>query len=100
MKIQSKKKFIAFSLVVILATIFSLTWMQGDRVSAATVGQQLSNPEAGWKRFDDTDSKIKYIESSNGKRNDSYEDYNGTRHISLQGDKIIIKFYGSKFRII
>ncbi|ERK30610.1 Ig-like domain-containing protein [Clostridium intestinale] len=100
MKVQSKKKFIAFSLVVILATIFSLTWMQGSEALAASVGQQSSNPDAGWKRFDDTDSKIKYIESSNGKRNDSYEDYNGTRHISLQGDKIIIKFYGSKFRII
>ncbi|SHH49372.1 Ig-like domain-containing protein [Clostridium intestinale] len=100
MKIQSKKKFIAFSLVVILATIFSLTWMQGDRVSAATVGQQLSSPEAGWQRFDDTDSKIKYIETNDGRRKDSSYDYNGTRHVSLQGDKITIKFYGTKFRVI
>lgn len=100
MKIQSKKKFIAFSLVVILATIFSLTWMQGDKVSAVTLGQQSSNPDDGWKRFDDTDSNIKYIETNDGSRKDTNLDYNGTRHVSMQGDKIIIKFYGTKFRII
>jgi uncharacterized protein YjdB len=100
MKIQSKKKFIAFSLVVILATIFSLTWIQGSNASAATVGQQLTNPEAGWQRFDDTDTKIKYIENNNGSKRDNNDDYNGTRHVSVEGNKIIIKFYGSKFRII
>ncbi|WP_326514174.1 Ig-like domain-containing protein [Clostridium intestinale] len=100
MKIKSKKKFITFSLVVILTTIFSLIWVQGSNAFATTVGQQLFNPEAGWQRFDDTDSKIKYIETNDGRIKDTSHDYNGTRHLSLQGDKIIIKFYGTKFRII
>lgn len=26
----------------------------------ATVGQALPTPEAGWRRYDDTDSRIKY----------------------------------------
>jgi uncharacterized protein YjdB len=100
MKIKSTKKVLVFSLVVILATIFSLTWIQGIKASAVSIGQQSSNPDYGWKRFDDTDSKIKYIEANDGKTNDSYEDYNGTRHTNFQGDKIIFKFYGNKFRII
>ncbi|WP_326514173.1 Ig-like domain-containing protein [Clostridium intestinale] len=101
MKIQSKKKFIAFSLVVILATIFSLTWIQGDRVSAATVGQQLKSPEAGWRRYDDTDSKIIY--SGNGWQieNNSVE-YNSTMNYNVTDSnaKIRFKFYGSKLRLI
>ncbi|KPU43036.1 hypothetical protein OXPF_34680 [Oxobacter pfennigii] len=28
---------------------------------AATIGQQLTSPEAGWRRYDDTDSRIQYI---------------------------------------
>ncbi|WP_315109796.1 Ig-like domain-containing protein [Clostridium intestinale] len=104
MKIQSKKKFIAFSLVVILATIFSLTWLQGDRASAATVGQSLTAPEAGWQRFDDTDNKILYIGTDwNSSKIANY--FNGTvKHFKpnpISDDQIVkIKFYGTKFRYI
>ncbi|WP_286904453.1 Ig-like domain-containing protein [Clostridium sp. UBA1652] len=107
MKIQSKKKFIAFSLVVILATIFSLTWIQGDRVSAATVGQVLTSPETGWRRFDDTDSRIKYMgENMAGPpKNTNY--FNGGYNGYLFSDKSLLdsnyvkfRFYGTKIRII
>ncbi|QLY78054.1 Ig-like domain-containing protein [Clostridium intestinale] len=96
MKIQSKKKFIAFSLVVILATIFSLTWIQGDRASAATVGQQLTSPESGWRRYDDTDSKINRL----GGVKNSYNAYNGSALSLNKGNEISFKFYGTKLRII
>jgi len=107
MKVQSKKKFIAFSLVVMLATIFSLTWMQGDRASAATVGQVLTSPETGWRRFDDTDSRIKYVggKAFGSQRNDKY--FNGGYNGYLFSDKSLLdsnyvkfSFYGTKLRII
>ncbi|WP_315109797.1 Ig-like domain-containing protein [Clostridium intestinale] len=104
MKIQSKKKFIAFSLVVILATIFSLTWIQGSNASAATVGQQLTTPEAGWRRYDDADSKIifpSYAITSNANNlwyNSTLKSINS--NFESQDAAIKFKFYGSKFRII
>ncbi|ERK30185.1 Ig-like domain-containing protein [Clostridium intestinale] len=99
MKIQSKKKFIAFSLVLILATIFSLTWIKGSNASAATVGQQLTAPEAGWRRYDDTDARFKYIGNwivgTNSAR------YNGSNKCTFEKTgKIQFSFYGSKIRII
>lgn len=27
----------------------------------ATIGQNLQSPESGWRRYDDTDSRIRYI---------------------------------------
>ncbi len=101
MKIKSKKKFIAFSLVVILVTIFSLSWIKGSNASAATVGQQLPSPEAGWKRYDDSDSKIIY--SGNGwKVENNTVHYNSTEHYNRtdKDAKITFKFYGSKLRLI
>jgi uncharacterized protein YjdB len=103
MKIQSKKKFIAFSLVVMLATIFSLTWMQEDRASAATVGQQLAAPEAGWRRYDETDSRIKY--EGSWSYVSSQNSYNGG-HTAIgtttinENLKLTFKFKGTKLRLI
>ncbi|WP_315109800.1 Ig-like domain-containing protein [Clostridium intestinale] len=101
MKIQSKKKFIAFSLVVILVTIFSLSWIKGSNASAATVGQQLPSPEAGWRRYDDSDSKIIYSGSGWQVENNTVH-YNSTEHYNRtdKDAKITFKFYGSKLRLI
>ncbi|WP_051356223.1 Ig domain-containing protein [Clostridium intestinale] len=98
MKIQSKKKFIAFSLVLILATIFSLAWIQGARVSAATVGEQLLEAEEGWKRYDDTEAKITYI--GNYRRVvDSYYYKSSYTTVDVNGE-VNFKFSGTKLRII
>ncbi len=43
----------------------------------ATVGQQLTAPEAGWKRYDDTDTNITYEGGSQGLKSACY---NGTFH--------------------
>ncbi|QLY78056.1 Ig-like domain-containing protein [Clostridium intestinale] len=99
MKIQSKKKFIAFSLVVILATIFSLIWIQGSNASAATVGQQLTAPEAGWQRFDDTDKRFIYSgDWTIGSQSSRYKGAN--RWATDKTGNIKFRFYGSKIRII
>ncbi|ERK30233.1 Ig-like domain-containing protein [Clostridium intestinale] len=99
MKIQSKKKFIVFSLIVILATIFSLTWIKGSNASAATVGQQLTAPEAGWRRYDDANSNFKY--TGNWVTGNNSARYNGSNKYTMNKDgKVNFSFYGSKIRII
>ena len=65
----------------------------------ATVGQSLTAPEAGWKRYDDRDGCFKF--------QGSWTDYAHTSHYqgshkatTVQNDKIIFKFFGTKIRVI
>lgn len=66
----------------------------------ATIGQVLTTPESGWRRYDDQDSRIKYDGIGISKIDTGY--YNSTMSY-IQVDtigKIIFKFYGTKFRIL
>jgi uncharacterized repeat protein (TIGR01451 family) len=76
----------------------------GNGANAATVGQQLTSPESGWQRIDDTNNKIRYIGSwKYWPAGDSHSsgDYDKTAHTnSLINDNIKFKFKGSKIRII
>ncbi|SHJ18486.1 fibronectin type III domain-containing protein [Propionispora hippei] len=69
----------------------------------ATVGQSLKTPEAGWRRYDNTDNVFSYsgsnwIATQNG---DVSAFYKGGWHYSENlTDKIIFSFYGAKLRII
>lgn len=69
----------------------------------ATVGQALTAPETGWRRYDDTDSKILRIGSAFGTNSDT-GNYNGNSSW-IRGDsplttKFSFKFKGSKIRIM
>ena len=67
---------------------------------AATVGQPLTSPEAGWQRVDDNSTKLIY---SNGDWNiGTYPGlYNDYQHATnVKNAKVTFKFYGSKLRII
>jgi hypothetical protein len=63
------------------------------------VGDQLNGPELGWKRYDDTNSAIKYngiftINSKSGP-------YNNTEHLGTNNASFIeFDFIGTKLRII
>ncbi|WML33215.1 hypothetical protein [Clostridium sp. OS1-26] len=50
------------SFICKIGLVFAMALMFGvlghTNVYAATIGQQLTSPEAGWQRIDDTDSKI------------------------------------------
>jgi hypothetical protein len=66
----------------------------------AIVGQQLTAPETGWKRYDDTEVNIKYI-------GDRWEYLQGgtaylqTHHRTAKAnDKVTFNFTGPKIRII
>ncbi len=69
----------------------------------ATVGQSLKTPEAGWRRYDNTDNVFSYggsnwIATQNG---DVSSFYKGGWHYSENlTDKVIFIFYGTKLRII
>ncbi|MED3269569.1 hypothetical protein [Bacillus thuringiensis] len=76
----------------------------GYLLTPAKVGDILKQPEPGWKRFDDTDSNIKYI--GNWVAVQNIEDrFNGTlhyKHSSHGTEPIAIEFHfkGTKLRLI
>ncbi|GED62721.1 Ig-like domain-containing protein [Lysinibacillus fusiformis] len=55
-----KKILIIVSAAIAILFSFSLLDIEGNKAKAATVGEQLKEPESGWQRFDDTHSAIKY----------------------------------------
>lgn len=66
----------------------------------ATVGQMLTAPEAGWKRYDDRNSCFSYSEGFVPGTNSA--DYNSTwtQVVSNTGGYVRFNFVGSKIRII
>lgn len=83
------------NLVLFFALIMVLT---GVNVYAATVGDKLENPEAGWQRIDDRDSLIKYSGEISQMESDNY--YENTQTYLNNNGKIQFKFKGTKLRII
>lgn len=82
---------------VLFVTIFSVDYQV--KVHAATVGESLIEPEAGWKRYDDSDVNII---SGNGLGSTTFADtYKQTiRAMKGVGQQIKFKFSGTKLRII
>ncbi|MBY0012653.1 fibronectin type III domain-containing protein [Paenibacillus typhae] len=70
----------------------------------ASVGSQLKTPEDGWKRYDDTQSEIKYLGEwlyASASTNDSNNSYNKTLSWSNSPEATIsFKFKGTKLRVI
>lgn len=100
MKNCFKKILIMFVMVL---TIMSIGIMNNEIVAnAATVGEQLLQPEDGWKRYDDNDSNITY----NGDwiyASDS-SCYNGYGHYSPNfytgNESVKFNCYSSRLRVI
>lgn len=92
-------KLICFLLVfvTVMATFCTVSF-------AATVGQPLTSPEAGWQRIDDTNDKFVY--SGDGWDTISLDNsYNKTLHYLTSNPtnpnaSLNFKFYGSKLRLI
>lgn len=106
MKNIYKKIIIMFVMVLGIMGIGAIS--NGYVANAATIGQQLVEPEDGWKRYDDADNRIvyeNYQHEDNQKVNECYINdvnyYKNTRSYPEKIDSNIkIMFYGSKFRII
>lgn len=65
----------------------------------ANIGEQLSAPESGWKRIDDTDSNIVYNGTWNTQKSSNY--YNSSSHYTNENTAYIsFKYYGTKIRLL
>jgi uncharacterized protein YjdB len=97
-----RKNLKKFSIVILI--LFAIIGIQpinkGTVANAATVGQQLFQPEDGWTRYDDTDSKIFY--TSGIELCTNIDCYNKTVHGNNAKEKEQVKFqfYGTKLRIM
>lgn len=69
-----------------------------SKVEAATVGDRLTSPEIGWKRFDDKDPHFIYNGAWTIFNNSDH--YNKSKHDSKALASVKFKFYGTKLRII
>jgi uncharacterized repeat protein (TIGR01451 family) len=97
MKSYFKKFSIVF--VMLLAVIGFGTIQDGTLANAATVGEALTAPESGWKRYDDTNSN--FIRTGNWYTDGSSYAYNGSvRCAKTTNEALKFKFYGTKLRII
>ncbi|GKX68853.1 Ig-like domain-containing protein [Inconstantimicrobium mannanitabidum] len=69
--------------------------------STTTIGQRLLQPEDGWRRYDDTNTNIKYTGSIMQHVSPADGYYNNTRsYVGGDNCEVSFKFYGTKFRII
>lgn len=73
----------------------------------ATIGQQLTTPEAGWKRYDDSDLHINFINTNNTALWTKYQEidcWQGGNYTAgptgTIGAKIRFRFNGTQLRII
>lgn len=89
----TKKKSVLVALFTVLMLLVGIV-----SAYAATVGDQLTSPEAGWQRIDDSDSKIIYTGFPESSISGAYQDT--LRCASNVGDTIHFKYYGTKLRII
>ena len=94
------KKISVFTMLLFIS-ILLLAPVNAD---AATVGKQLTNPENGWQRIDDTDTNIIYSGTWLTDNNPRYSAqlWNGACNYCAGGNvsTSTFKFYGTKLRII
>ncbi|AQR95206.1 Ig-like domain-containing protein [Clostridium saccharoperbutylacetonicum] len=113
MKKYFKKFGIMFVMTLILSLGFCISAFADDEVvvgtanlnntseNSAVVGKQLTAPEIGWKRYDDTNSNISYIGSGWTEYSASTEYKNGTAYTNMpNGASVKFNFTGTKIRII
>ncbi|QJD87599.1 fibronectin type III domain-containing protein [Cohnella herbarum] len=91
---KKKISFTILALLVVITTLFSSV----SFADSAIVGQQLLQPESGWKRIDDSDPSIKY--SSNRVSGGTTAAFNNTYNLLFQNESVEFKFKGTKLRII
>lgn len=89
------KKMIFFTMLLFMSVV--LTPMH---INAATIGQQLTSPETGWQRFNDSNNLIE-LTNFNYAHTSQSGNYNGDLSYSNKSNsKVEFSFYGTKLRII
>lgn len=97
-----KKILMIISAAIAILFSYSLLDIEGNKAKAATIGEQLKEPESGWQRFDDTHSAIKYTDFPHV-GNSVKQAYNGTTSFNANYStlgEVRFKFKGKNLRII
>ncbi|MBN1035864.1 cytochrome C biogenesis protein CcmH [Clostridium botulinum] len=98
MKNYYKRILIMFVMVL---TVMSVGIIKNEiAANAATVGEQLLQPEEGWTRYDDEDSNIKFIGENWGEQEHKSFLNGKFKYASEKGAYVEFKFYGTKLRFI
>lgn len=93
-----KKILMIISATLAMVFCFSLLDFEGNKAKAATIGEQLKEPEIGWKRYDDSHQAI--IKTGYETTKDGAP-YNGSYSYTSANDKpVFFDFTGDKVRII
>ncbi|MEZ2716991.1 Ig-like domain-containing protein [Niallia circulans] len=101
---MKKKLFLLIATITVIISSLSFYQFNSNKVEAANIGQQLTEPEKGWTRYDDSNENIKY--EGTGWTTPTPVDkapynYGKSHHqTNIKGDKITVKFKGTKLRII
>lgn len=92
-------KKIIFSIVTVLLFSLYLLPFDSNQVQAATIGQQLKQPEDGWKRYDDTDPAIRYDGSFGTESNTNL--WGGTHRYTVnKSNEIKFRIKSNSLRLI
>ena len=87
-------------LLVFVLMFASILFLAPAYAEAATVGQQLTQPESGWTRIDNSNTKLTYLGTWNLRTADR-NFYNGDHKSTLSlNDEIRFNFTGSSLRIL
>lgn len=93
-----KKILMIVSAAIAILFSFSLLDIEENKAKAATIGEQLKEPEIGWKRYDDTHQAIIKTGYSTANPGDYY---NGSYSYTPANDKpVLFDFTGDRVRII
>ncbi|MEF7494391.1 Ig-like domain-containing protein [Lysinibacillus sphaericus] len=93
-----KKILMIISAAMAILFSFSLLDIDGNKAKAASIGEQLKEPEMGWKRYDDSHPAI--IKKGYETTKDGAP-YNGSYSYTPANDKpVLFDFTGDKVRII
>ncbi|NRT90014.1 Ig-like domain-containing protein [Clostridium beijerinckii] len=86
--------------IMILAIVGVGIFKDGIMANAATIGQQLLEPETGWRRYEDSNSEINYTGTWYVGDIHNTSPYGASGSITGSSAKLNFDFYGSKLRII
>lgn len=64
------------------------------------IRNQLTSPQAGWRRYDDSDSRLLYEGTWDRITNDSNNHNSTLVYSNVVGSTVMFKFYGTKIRLI
>ncbi|WP_054767340.1 Ig-like domain-containing protein [Lysinibacillus parviboronicapiens] len=93
-----KKILMIISAAIAILFSYSLLDIEGNKAKAATIGEQLKEPEIGWKRYDDSHQAI--IKTGYSTSNEA-SPYNGRySYTSANNKPILFDFTGDKVRLI